>query len=67
MRSISLALALAIAAAPALAFAAEPAWDGFGVPLTKILSAEVPAALFDGARPGFADRHKVWLTLDAKS
>lgn len=37
-----------------------------GVPLTKILSAEVRAAVFDGARPGFADRHKVWLTLEAK-
>lgn len=36
------------------------------VPLTKILSAEVRAAFFDGARPGFADRHKVWLTLEAK-
>lgn len=37
-----------------------------GVPLTKFLSAEVRAAFFDGARPGFADRHKVWLTLEAK-
>ncbi|UTP38441.1 hypothetical protein M9M90_14610 [Phenylobacterium sp. LH3H17] len=36
------------------------------VPLTKILNAEVRAAFFDGARPGFADRHKVWLTLEAK-
>lgn len=36
------------------------------VPLTKILSAEVRAAFFEGARPGFADRHKVWLTLEAK-
>ena len=37
-----------------------------GVPLNKILTAEVRAALFDGARPGFGDRHKVWLTLEAK-
>lgn len=37
-----------------------------GVPLTKLLSAEVRAAFFDGARVGFADRHKVWLTLEAK-
>lgn len=36
------------------------------VPLTKILTAEVRAAFFEGARPGFADRHKVWLTLEAK-
>lgn len=36
------------------------------VPINKILSAEVRAAVFDGARPGFADRHKVWLTLEAK-
>ncbi len=37
-----------------------------GVPLTKLLSAEVRAAIFDGARVGFADRHKVWLTLEAR-
>lgn len=36
------------------------------VPPTEILTAEVRAAVFDGARPGFADRHKVWLTLEAK-
>jgi hypothetical protein len=36
------------------------------VPLTKALSAEARAAVFDGARPGFADRTKVWLTLEAK-
>ncbi|MBJ7410301.1 MAG: hypothetical protein JHD15_08040 [Phenylobacterium sp.] len=35
-----------------------------GAPLTKALSAEVKAALFDGARPGFADRTKVWMTLE---
>lgn len=37
-----------------------------GVALTKTLSAELRTAIFDGARPGFADRHKVWLTLEAK-
>lgn len=37
-----------------------------GVPLSRNLSGEVRAAFFDGARPGFADRHKVWLTLEAK-
>lgn len=37
-----------------------------GVPLTKLLSAEVRVAVFDGVRPGFADRQKVWLTLEAK-
>lgn len=37
-----------------------------GVPLGRRLSAELRAALFDGARPGFADRHKVWLTLEAR-
>jgi hypothetical protein len=37
-----------------------------GVPLTKVLSAELRAAVFHGARVGFADRHKVWLTLEAK-
>ncbi|MCW5761325.1 MAG: hypothetical protein KIS90_16265, partial [Phenylobacterium sp.] len=36
------------------------------VPMNRILSAEVRAAIFDGARPGFADRHKLWLTLEAK-
>ena len=35
-------------------------------PLNKVLSAEVRAAFFDGARPGFADRQKIWLTLEAK-
>jgi hypothetical protein len=37
-----------------------------GVPLTEFLSAEVRAAVFDGARAGFSDRHKVWLTLEAR-
>lgn len=37
-----------------------------GVPLTKSLSAEIKAAFFDGVRPGFADRQKIWLTLEAK-
>lgn len=36
------------------------------VPLNRLLTAEVRTAVFDGARPGFADRHKVWLTLEAK-
>lgn len=36
------------------------------IPINKLLSAEVRAAVFDGARPVFADRHKVWLTLEAK-
>lgn len=36
------------------------------VPITKHLTAEARAASFDGARPGFADRQKVWLTLEAK-
>ena len=35
-----------------------------GAPLTKALSAEIKAAFFNGARPGFADRTKVWLTLE---
>ncbi|HEY0649346.1 hypothetical protein [Phenylobacterium sp.] len=33
-------------------------------PLSKMVSAELKAALFDGARPAFADRTKVWLTLE---
>ena len=33
-------------------------------PLTKALSAEVKAAFFDGARPGFPDRTKVWVGLE---
>jgi hypothetical protein len=36
------------------------------LPINKLLSAELRAAFFDGARPGFADRRKVWLTLEAK-
>jgi hypothetical protein len=36
------------------------------VPINKVLSAELRAAFFDGARPGFADRHKVWLSLEAR-
>ncbi|MBL8556208.1 MAG: hypothetical protein JNL41_18165 [Phenylobacterium sp.] len=34
------------------------------LPLTPKLSGEVKAAFFDGARPGFADRTKLWLTLE---
>lgn len=33
-------------------------------PLSKQVSAELKAAFFDGARPAFADRTKVWLTLE---
>ena len=33
-------------------------------PLSKMVSAELKAAVFDGARPAFADRTKVWLTLE---
>jgi hypothetical protein len=36
------------------------------VPINKVVSAELRTAFFDGARPGFADRHKVWLTLEAR-
>jgi hypothetical protein len=36
------------------------------LPISKLLSAELRAAFFDGARPGFADRRKIWLTLEAK-
>lgn len=35
-------------------------------PITRALSAEVKAAWFDGDRPGFADRTKVWFTLEFK-
>ena len=35
-------------------------------PITDMLTAEAKAAFFDGARPGFADRTKVWLTLELK-
>lgn len=35
-------------------------------PITSMVTAEAKAALFDGARPGFADRTKVWLTLELK-
>ena len=35
------------------------------VPVNKQLSAERRAAFFDGARPGFADRHRVWLAREA--
>ncbi|MBI1197933.1 MAG: hypothetical protein GC203_08720 [Phenylobacterium sp.] len=35
-----------------------------GAPITSELSAEVKAAIFDGAQPGFADRTKLWLTLE---
>jgi hypothetical protein len=37
-----------------------------GLPLSKTLTAEIKGAFFEGARPGFADRHKIWLTLEAK-
>jgi hypothetical protein len=36
------------------------------LPINKLLSAELRAAFFDGAGQGFADRHKVWLTLEAR-
>lgn len=36
------------------------------IPITKRLTAEARAASFDGVRPGFADRQKFWLTLEAK-
>jgi hypothetical protein len=36
------------------------------LPINKLLSTELRAAFFDGAQPGFADRHKIWLTLEAK-
>lgn len=36
------------------------------VPINRILSAEVRTAIFDGVRPGSADRHKLWLTLEAR-
>ncbi len=35
-------------------------------PLTAHITAELKAAAFDGATPVFADRTKVWLTLEAK-
>ncbi|MDP1631233.1 MAG: hypothetical protein Q8L66_07420 [Caulobacter sp.] len=35
-------------------------------PLTKTLSAELKAAWFDGATPAYADRSKIWLTLEMK-
>jgi hypothetical protein len=37
-----------------------------GMPISKRLGAELKAAFFDGARPGFADRSKVWMTLEYK-
>ncbi|MFN3513401.1 MAG: hypothetical protein ACK41C_10170 [Phenylobacterium sp.] len=36
------------------------------VPLTKNLTAEAKAAVFDGARPAYPDRTKVWFTLELK-
>jgi len=36
------------------------------VPLGPHLSAELKAARFDGRSPGFADRSKVWVTLEAR-
>ena len=33
-------------------------------PLSRTVSAEVKGAWFDGERPGFADRGKIWLTLE---
>ena len=35
------------------------------VPINKQLSAERRAAFCDGARPGFADCHTVWLAREA--
>jgi hypothetical protein len=35
-----------------------------GAPITRRLSAELKAAFFDGARPAFADRTKLWATLE---
>lgn len=35
-------------------------------PLNSVLSAEVRAAIFEGDRPGLADRQKVWFTLEAR-
>ena len=37
-----------------------------GVPVNKLPSAELRAAFFDRARPGFADRCKAWPTLQAR-
>lgn len=36
------------------------------VPINQVLSAEPRTAFFDEARPGFADRRKVGLTLEAR-
>jgi len=36
------------------------------LPINQRLSTELRAAFFDGARTGFADRRKIWLTLEAK-
>jgi len=36
------------------------------LPINKRLNAEVRGAFFDGASPGFADRRKLWFTLEAK-
>lgn len=35
-----------------------------GAPITRTVSAELKAAFFDGATPAFADRSKVWMTLE---
>jgi hypothetical protein len=35
-------------------------------PLTKYLTAELKAAVFEGDAPGFADRTKIWTTLELK-
>jgi hypothetical protein len=41
--------------------------DGLiSTPLTPHLTAELKAAAFDGSSPAFADRTKVWVTLEAK-
>ncbi len=37
-----------------------------GLTLNKTLSAGDRGAFPDGAPPGFPDRHRVWLTLEAK-
>jgi hypothetical protein len=53
MRSPSLARGPAVLAPPAIA-------------ATKMLSAERRVAVFDGARPGFADRHEAWPAFEAR-
>ena len=38
-----------------------------GVRMTPRINAEMRAAIFDGVQAGFADRTKIWLTLEARS